>query len=316
MMRRVLIASLVVHGALFALLMRTRVTAPVAIEAPAPEPIEVQWNEPSPAAVPMNEGPVAMATERRTTVTKAAPSPAATTEVVEAPADTAPYASNGTLFVWAPNIGVGAKGSNPFLLGGPGQGGTSEKGAPVDPLAVPENKKAEQAVKDGLRARDQSIGLGLEGPVVTALEGATHAGFAPEHGTATFLAVIDERGLVIDLRLVSSTASNSDAARGWEDVRKRAVKSLATAKIEMRGVKHAELKIEVESNVLLASGSDPKAPVKPVVNNGSHPTTIITEAPGGGNTMQTQGGADFDVTDLAGKKSRVVHAKLVMMTTR
>jgi hypothetical protein len=315
-MRRVLLASLVVHGALFALLMRTRVPAPVAIEAPPTETFDVQWDEPAPTPLPESEGPVAMATERRATITKAAPSPTATTEVVEAPADTAPYASNGTLFVWAPNIGLGGKGgTNPFLLGGPGQG-TSEKGGLVDPLAVPENKKAEQAVKDGLRARDQSIGLGLEGPVVTALEGATHAGFAPEHGTATFLAVIDERGLVIDLRLVSSTASNSDAARGWEDVRKRAVRSLATAKIEMRGVKHAELKIEVESSVLLASGNDPKNPIKPKMNTESHPTTIVTEAPGGGNTMQTQGGADFDVTDLAGKKSRVVHAKLVMMTTR
>lgn len=238
----------------------------------------------------------------------------------DTPPDTAPYASNGTIIVFAPNIGLG--GANPFLVNGvdagSGSGHRPSSVASVDPMYVPPEKRAEQAMKDALRARDQRIGLGLEGPVVHALEDATHAGFAPDRGNATFLAVIDERGLVIDLKVISSTASGANGARGWEDVRQRAVRSLATAKIDMRGVKRAELKIAVESEVLLPSGNKPDGPK---IHNDVKPNPIIIQSnappsPGNADAVAAAEVAQFDVTDVGAKKQRVVHAKLVLITTR
>ena len=115
--------------------------------------------------------------------------------------------------------------------------------------------------------------------MLTALEAATHAGFSPDRGTATFVAVIDERGVVIDLKLLSSTTSSKAGERGWEDVRQRAVRTLASAKIDMRGVKRAELQIAVESTVKLPSGNDPKAPpIQPTMKKSV--TKIETNAPG------------------------------------
>jgi len=153
--------------------------------------------------------------------------------------------------------------------------------------------------------------------VLTALEAATHAGFSPDRGTATFVAVIDERGVVIDLKLLSSTTSSKAGERGWEDVRQRAVRTLASAKIDMRGVKRAELQIAVESTVKLPSGNDPKAPpIQPTMKKSV--TKIETNAPGspgGSDVVQTATVAEFDVTDIGARASRVVHAKLVSIKT-
>jgi hypothetical protein len=319
-MKRVLIVSALLHLAVFAWLARTPppVLKPASVEAvPAEVTIEMD-TEPVPTAAPTATGEtVAIAVVRE----RAAPAHVESTPIPsgsDAPLEAAPYASNGTIIVFAPNIGVG--GPNPFLVNGVdgGRSGSPGATATADPMYVPLEKRAEQSVRDALRARDQSIGLGLEGPVVHALEDATHAGFAPDRGTATFVAVIDERGLVIDLKILSSTASSSSGARGWEDVRQRAVKSLATAKIDMRGVKRAELKIAVESEVLLPSGNQPNGPK---IHNDVKPTPMKVEtnappSPGGSDVVAGAEVAQFDVTDVGAKKQRVVHAKLVLITTR
>lgn len=322
-MKRVLLISVFAHLAVFAWVARTRVSvAPPAppVEAVKDEvTIEMESEVPTPAPSVTGET-VAIAVVQQ----RPPPGPVETAPIpsgLDAPPDTAPYASNGTIIVFAPNIGLG--GANPFLVNGVDAGsgnGTSRAGsaASIDPMYIPPEKRAEQAVKDALRARDQSIGLGLEGPVVHALEAATHAGFSPEHGNATFLAVIDERGLVIDLKIVSSNASGAAGARGWEDVRQRAVKSLATAKIDMRGVKRAELKIAVESDVLLPSGNKPDGPK---IHNDIKPKAMTVEtnappSPGGADAVAGAEVAQFDVTDIGAKGQRVVHAKLVLITTR
>ena len=123
---------------------------------------------------------------------------------------------------------------------------------------------------------------------------------------------------MIDLKILSSTASSANGARGWEEVRRRAVKSLATAKIDMRGVKRAELKIAVESEVLLPSGNDPNGPK---IHNDVKPKAMKVEteappSPGGSDIVAGAEVAQFDVADIGAKKQRVVHAKIVLMTTR
>lgn len=321
-MKRVLFLSALAHLAIFAWVYRPRAPETRPIVEPEEPALEIEMeavSAPSPAPVSTGETAAIMVAPQRPSApgrAETAPAPSG----FDTPPETAPYASNGTIIVFAPNIGVG--GPNPFLVNGVDAGTGAGRGigpsASVDPMYIAPEKRAEQAVKDALRARDQSLGLGLEGPVVHALEDATQAGFAPERGNATFLAVIDERGLVIDLKILSSNASGAAGARGWEDVRQRAVRSLATAKIDLRGVKRAELKIAVESEVLLPSGNKPDGPkihddVKP------KPMKVETNAPpspGGADAVAGAEVAQFDVTDIGAKKQRVVHAKLVLITTR
>ncbi|MBX3231948.1 MAG: hypothetical protein KIT84_12280 [Labilithrix sp.] len=324
MLRRVLVVSALAHVAVFALVRGIEV--PVEAVEPAPPtytPFEVGFDEiitePSTApAAPAPSAPLAMAvvpgsSGPSTTESAASSEPAP-------PSEPAPVASNGTWIVSGLSLGIAAPGQiNPFLGRGVLPAGSAETNgaattATADPMYIPEDKRAEQAVKDALRARDHALGLGPEGPVITALEAATHAGFAPEQGTATFVAVIDERGIVVDLKLTSSSASGKAGAQGWEDVRARAVKSLASAKIQMRGVKRAELTIAVESKVVLPSGNDPKKPITPTAK----PTAVVTRsnAPGSPSGADVAAGAtvaEFDLTDIGAKKTRTVHAKLVLM---
>lgn len=330
-MKRLLVVSAFAHIAIFAMLMRSRpvapAPAPVAIESHDEITIEMESvTAPVPTSAAAESVAIAAVVPRgvQAAPIESAPIPSG----IDAPPDTAPYASNGTIIVFAPNVGIGGK--NPFLIngvdagGGNGRtpGGVARVGeiAGGDPMYVPLEKRAEQSIKDALRAKDQNIGLGLEGPVVHALEDATHAGFAPDRGNATFVAVIDERGLVIDLKILSSNASTANGARGWEEVRQRAVKSLATAKIDMRGVKRAELKIAVESEVLLPSGSKPEdSPLKPTGTPVKNGIKVETAAPGSPSGADVAAGVEvlkFDVADIGAKKQRVVHAKLVLMTTR
>lgn len=327
--KRVLVVSGLVHLAIFAALLRVRPAPapPVIVAPPVTEEVTIEMEPealPAPAAAPPSETvAMAIATRPRESGPHEAPPSAPS---AEPPPDTAPYAKSSTMIVFAPNLAIMGGGSgakNPFLTNGfdAGAAGDGEArtvaSADASSMGVPLNKRAEQAVKDGLRARDQSIGLGLEGPVVHALEDATHSGFSPDRGNATFVAVIDERGIVIDLKLLASNATGSEGARGWEAVRQSAVKSLATAKIDMRGVKRAELKIEVESKVLLASGNKPEDfPIKPVAKPSSTGVSLQTAAPGPANGALGGTVAEFDVTDFHRKAGRVVHARLVLMTTR
>ena len=323
-MRRVLVASAIAHIAIFAVVARVE---PRPVEPPAPptyEPIEGAIElvpdldrvpEPTPTAAPPQPAFATAGSDGGSAATpRVEPAPAQAAVAPVSSAEPAPYASNGTWIVSPLSLGIAATGDrNPFIgrVDG-GAGGAAASSA--DPMSVPLHKRAEQAMKDALRARDHAVGLGPEGPVVTALEDAAHAGFSPERGIATFLAVIDERGLVIDLKLMKTNASDKSGERGWEDVRQRAVKSLATAKIEMRGVKRAELTIEVESKVVLPDGRDPQkqGPVKPV----AEPTAVITRSeapasPSGADAVAGAKVATFDLSNIGAKVQRVVHAKLV-----
>lgn len=326
-LRRLLAVSAIAHVIVFALAMRIEVPRPVAPPIPALAQDEATIDlatEPIPTAPTATAAPLAAevvpssfygggAVHEPTPMPSAAPAPSA---------EPAPYASNGTWVVFGPSLGLGGTSEiNPFLGRGalPAGSGTAGAGvaASADPMFVPENKRAEQAVKDALRARDHALGLGPEGPVLSALESATHSGFAPERGTATFLAVINEHGIVIDLKLVASSTSTKAGEHGWEDVRQRAVKNLASAKIDMRGVKRAELQIAVESTVKLPSGRDPnKSAVQPTAKPSV--TKVETAAPGspsGADVVQTATVATFDVTDIGAKPVRVVHAKLISLKT-
>ncbi len=221
-----------------------------------------------------------------------APSQAA---VVEALGSAAPV----MLFAPPPGgLGIAGTGPNPFAgtAGPAGQAGSAERPAPGSfhsaapdaPTAAEMKRAVETSMKDAIRARDVAAGLGPEGPVLSALQDATYGGLAPEHGSATFVAVVDASGSVSDLRLVASDGAEA----GWSDTRERAMKALKGKKLSLRGGGGAELRIAVVSDVRLPSGNTPGAPIRPGLTSGM-----------------------FDVTDISAKPRRIVRARLVSISS-
>lgn len=214
---------------------------------------------------------------------------------------------------------MGPLSANPFLRDAALAGGTGPyRGAPAStefhsarpeaPSPAEAKKANERAIATGLAQRDAQLGLGPEGPVITALTEAARSSLAPERGTATFQATVDSAGLVVSLRLVGSTGGTD----GWNDARTRAAQALASKKLTLRGAKNgATLTIVVESDVQLPSGST--APVKPAYKD-SYVTVPGAVAGAPADTVATKTLAEGDLSDFGARPRRVVRARLVSIS--
>jgi len=146
----------------------------------------------------------------------------------------------------SPDLALGGVGANPFLP-------KSEAA-----VALAESKRGvDRALKDPARERETSLGLGPEGPVLTALVEATARSTAPVRGKAVFVATADESGVFgIELR----DAEGSRA--GWDDARTIALAALKGKKLRLpAGATRAVMRIEVKSDWKLPSGHDPNPEV-------------------------------------------------------
>ncbi|MDF2697462.1 MAG: hypothetical protein K0S65_5845 [Labilithrix sp.] len=215
--------------------------------------------------------------------------------VVEAPGSAAPV----MLFTPPPSaLGIAGSGPNPFAgsSGSSGLAASAERpvpgkfhsAAPDAPTTAEAKRAVEKSMKDAMRAQDVAVGLGPEGPVLSALQDATYGGLAPDHGNAVFLAVVDASGTVVDLRLIASNGGEP----GWSDTRERAMQALKGKKLSLRGGGGAELRIAVVSDVRLPSGNTPGAPIRSGLTSGT-----------------------FDVTDISAKPRRIVSARLVSISS-
>lgn len=191
-----------------------------------------------------------------------------------------------------------------------GIGGTRElnpflpKHEEVPVPSAGDGKAAERSVKDALHARDRDIGLTPEGPVLSALSDATYEGSAPPKGRAVFVAIVDKLGVVVDLRLGDGEGA------GWREVRERAVKTLASKKVTMRGAGPVELRIEVVSQVVLPSGSEHH--VTPAASASKIEVPDNAKIGGGaGDVVQSWTVGTFDLSDIGAKRRQVVHARVV-----
>lgn len=144
------------------------------------------------------------------------------------------------------DLGLGAAGKNPFL--------------PKSEAAVTlaETKRSvDRAMKDPGREREMSLGLGPEGPVLTALSEATARSTAPVRGKAIFVATADANG-VYQIELHDAEGSRA----GWDDARNIALAALKGKKLRMPpGSTRAVMRIEVKSDWKLPSGHDPNPEV-------------------------------------------------------
>lgn len=251
-MRRSWLIALSVHAAvLFGL---SRLPIRVAAPPPAPSeelPVEIVPEHQGSVAAPEPGSVGAGASPARAHIASVivapsasvpAPSPTPGTETEDAAptADgvvTLPQMTNGT-----PAIGFGASGVNPFLP-------KSEAA-----VALAESKRGvDRAMKDPARERETSLGLGPEGPVLTALSEATARSTAPVRGKAIFVATADENG-VYTIELHDAEGSRA----GWDDARNIALAALKGKKLRLpAGATRAVMRIEVASGWKLPGGQDP-----------------------------------------------------------
>ncbi len=102
--------------------------------------------------------------------------------------------------------------------------------------------------------RDRALGLGPEGPVLTALSDATSQSVAPVRGRAIFVATTNAAGEVESLELLDAEGGRP----GWADARRIAMATLAGRKLRIPpSAKRVQMKIEVVSAWKLPSGQDP-----------------------------------------------------------
>lgn len=199
-----------------------------------------------------------------------------------------------------------------------------------DPVAQAA-RNVEKSINDELARRDRELGLGSDGPVVSALELATYGSALNGNGKATFVARIDSSGRV---NLLSVVNVNGDH-EGWRRVASHALRVLSRKKLRVpQGAKGIELRISVESRWAMPSGADPGlevrmlgVPLKKGQGKRSARISILepkakvemVEVPQPGGTtvpmpMPQIGigvlGVAGDLSDVGAKARRIVHAKV------
>lgn len=298
-MKKVLVASVAAHVAVFALLAHTRVTPAVAT-APLDEieldlPANQAAPEPMPAPTETSDG-TQPEPEKREVVASVStrgggfagtemPAPAASTG-----AAVEPIAGSNSSWVVNPfALGAGASGAPTGTVPLPnGRGGNpfgpTRQQMEAEERAFNTEKRKDSGLKGALAAQDARKGLGPDGPVLRALEEETRSSLAPDRGSATFRAIVDATGTVTALNLLDSTGDRG----GWNEARERAFAALQKKKLEMRGTNGAMIDITVESELRYPSG----------------------QKAGGGPSLTSGGVAMGDLSDIGSRPQRVVHARL------
>lgn len=237
---RVVVVSLALHAAAFALVLRT----PIRERAPdLPPPIPIEIVEDEPPARPINEGPaelgvhgapsrIAAASVRRGTAgvpamtaseTASLGNEASVGAAAAEPSGSAPATWSLPLTTTA--LGIGRE--NPFLPSSP-------------PPPIASNKP-----DLGLR-----FGPTSDGPVIVALKDATSSSLAPVNGRARFTIRANAEGVVLGVDLDDATGGS-----GWDDARRLAFEGLRGKKLIVPpGARGINMRFEVVSDVSYPSG--------------------------------------------------------------
>jgi hypothetical protein len=185
-----------------------------------------------------------------------------TAEVVERPSPTAASPAGADAKDRTPEQGAF---SDPVALVVPqtvdiGIGGTNRFLArSAEAVERAETQRAvDRTLRDAAREREAALGLGPEGPVLSALADATSRSVAPVRGRAVFVATSDASGEVVSIELHDAEGGRP----GWADAARIALAGLRGKKLRVApGTTRAVMKIEVVSAWKLPSGQEPGADV-------------------------------------------------------
>lgn len=192
------------------------------------------------------------------------------------------------------------------------------------------SRAIQESLREGLRRRDETLGLGPDGPVRTALVEGTSRSLAPVRGRATFTVVANAAGIVTGIELLDTDGDRS----GWADAARVAFAELKGKKLSLPpGTKSAAMTIEVTSAWKLPNGQDPGAEVSlfgRTMTKGegkdSAKVTILDPVPKIRMTNITIGSGEpilvptvqidlffttFDPSNVGAKPRRIVHTRVV-----
>ncbi len=176
----------------------------------------------------------------------------------------------------ARELGIGP-GNNPFL----------PKAEEKVPTTGPDTPIARSLRGTGL-AHDRQLGLGPEGPALTALQGATTASIAPLRGRAHFIVRTGGDGLVLGIDLV-----DSEGGTGWGDAGRLALEALRGKKFKVpSGARGMNMHVEIKSEIKLPNGQN--APVGGRLGANDMPELTMP-----------------DVSNIGASPRRVIHARAV-----
>lgn len=299
--------ALAVHAAAFACLSASRAPrATVSRETPAE--LEVQVDEvapppasPRPAAIAARDEAAAGQTRapERVSIAAATTVLAAASAAPAASAEAAPPGEPHPFTVWqTPGLSadaLGLGGRNVFLGHVPGAPPASS--AP-DGAGHPDNLApgVQDSVRDALHARDHALGLDVGGPLVGVAEAVVRPSDTPVDSRAVFEVTVDASGRITGVRLLDA----SQARGAWERVAASFATALRSQHLALRGHAGAVITLAVDSRWVMPSGSRPRHPIGPPTADGCR-----VRADGCRASMA------FDVTDLATKPSRQVHARVL-----
>lgn len=157
-----------------------------------------------------------------------------------------------------PLLGLGV--NNPFLARGalppppPEPKEETPKSLSLAERTARATERLKVSLRNAEREREHELGLGPEGPVLSALQSATTATRTPVNGRAVFFASADHTGLVTNLKVLECDG----ASDGWLEAARFAMDALRSKKIRLPSyAKLAEMTIEITSGWKMPNGHDP-----------------------------------------------------------
>jgi len=215
----------------------------------------------------------------------------------------------------SPDLGLALGGQNTFVTSaargeaanGP-PAATSSPGA-GPPTAAESKRRADAVLRGTGQARDRELGLGPEGPVLHALGDATMASFAPVKGRAVFRAVTDGTGMIVGIEVLSCDGGRD----GWVNAAELAREALKGKKLRLpSAATHAEMRIEIVSEMKMPSGHDPGVDVSVLglpITKGDGPQSTQVRILDPLSLSFLAGTAD--PSDIGAKPRRVVHTRIL-----
>jgi hypothetical protein len=316
-----LVAALGAHAAVVLAIASARSSAPRESIAPAPlDALVFVTEEPSDAPPPPSiepgsaRAPRAPVVPPRTPVaTPREPGPSSLEEPpapdVESPPTAAalPAPSSSARVI---DLGIGTYWEN-VALGALPASTADEAREPSPPLPSPA-----RILRDALDAHDRAIGLGSEGPLVSAAHEAASPEIAPDVGSATLEIECDANGGAVTARVVYTA---SDAA-AWSDVARELAKLVSSKRLHVPpGARGVRTRLEIVAERALPSGE------KLETKAGAVPDDV----PGGdrvcegtGSTRRCTGGSPVgttqtlgDLSNIGARRSRIVHVQVLSEQT-
>jgi hypothetical protein len=214
---------------------------------------------------------------------------------------------------WSPSrpapydLGIGTYWMSVATQPGPPAASSSER--PPHPPSPP---SFEQTMREAADARDRAVGLGREGPLLSAAHEAASPSFAPDVGSATLEVESDASGKVLAAHVVSASGD----VPAWNDVARELVRLMASKPMRAPrggGGRHARLRIVAERT--LPSGAAYARSPGPAIREEECVGQPDPRLGGLGRRCSTgmPAGAQqtFDVSDVGARPSRVVHVQFL-----